>query len=232
MKGVNIMRRHSKMKNIFSDKATLVARKMLNDLEREWVVRDFTGPGGVSLGMAQNVLEAMAKKGYVERVKKGPDSYTMLTNKDMLINDWLKEYQFELNAVDSYYSPDKKILNKIKSFLKDKQYALTLHTGANLITSFVKTEEIFLYLRLQNWGKEILDLRQKLDLKELVRGGNFHIIRPYYKSSVFFNRQKIKGFVVVSNLQLYLDLYNFQPRGKEQAEYLKRVLEEKGRFLD
>jgi len=65
-----------------------------------------------------------------------------------------------------------------------------------------------------------------------VRGGNFHIIRPYYKNSVFFSRQKIKGFAVVSNLQLYLDLYHFHPRGREHAEYLKKLLEENGKSLD
>ncbi len=225
------MKSNSKMKNIFADKATLILRKMIREPGKKWVVRDFTGSEGVSLGMAQNVLEAMAVKGYVERVKKGPHSYTIITNKDMLIADWLKEYQFELNTIDSYYSPDKEIINRIKDFLKEEQYALTLHAGANLITSFVKTEEIFLYLKLANWDKDVLNLRQKLNLKELVRGGNFHIIRPYYKTSVFFNRQKIKGFVVISNLQLYLDLYNFQPRGREHSEYLKKLLEEKGRCL-
>ena len=226
------MRQSQKMKNIFSDKATIIPRKMLQDPQKEWVVRDFTGPEGVSLGMAQSVLEAMARKGYVERVKRGPDSHTVLTNKDMLITNWLREYQFELNTVDSYYSTDKEVLGKVKGFLREKQYALTLHTGANLTTSFVKTDEIYLYLQLVDWDKEMLDLRQKLDLKELVRGGNFHIIRPYYKNSVFFNRQKIKGFAVVSNLQLYLDLYHFQPRGREHAEYLKKLLEEKGKILD
>ena len=226
------MRQVQKMKNIFSDKATIIPRKMLQHPQREWVVRDFTAPEGVSLGMAQSVLEAMAKKGYVERVKRGPDSHTVLTNKDMLITDWLKEYEFELNTVDSYYSTDKKVMENVKGFLREKQYALTLHTGANLMTSFVKTDEIYLYLQLADWDKEMLDLRQRLDLKELVRGGNFHIIRPYYKNSVFFNRQKIKGFAVVSNLQLYLDLHHFQPRGREHAEYLKKLLEEKGKILD
>lgn len=226
------MQRSQKMKNVFADKATIISRKMLQDQKRKWVVRDFTGPGGISLGMAQNVLEAMAKKGYAERVKKGPDSYATLTNKDMLIADWLKEYKFELNTVDSYYSPDKKVLERIKGILKQEQYALTLHTGANLLTSFVKTDEIYLYLKLVQWDREILNLRQKLDLKELVRGGNFHIIRPYYKNSIFFSRQKIKGFAVVSNLQLYLDLYHFQPRGREHAEYLMKLLEEKGKSLD
>jgi hypothetical protein len=220
------------MKNIFADKASLVPRKMLKDPKRRWVVRDFTGPGGISLGMSQEVLKAMEKKGYIERVKKGPDSYAILTNKGKLISDWLKEYHFDLNTIDTYYSVNKNILNKFKKVLRENQYALTLHTGANLITSFVRTEEIFIYMNLKEWEKDILDIRQKLDLKELVRGGNIHLIRPFYKNSVFFNTQKIKGYTVVSNLQLYLDLYNFQPRGREQAEYLKNLLEEKGRNLE
>ena len=226
------MRKNYKMKNIFADKASLVLRKMLQNPERKWVVRDFTGPGGVSLGMSQEVLKAMEKKGYIERVKKGPNSYTILTNKEKLISDWLEEYSFDQNVFDTYYSANKNILNKFRKVLKESQYALTLHTGANLMTSFVKTEEIFIYINLKDWKKDILDIRQKLDLKELVRGGNIHLIHPFYKNSVFFNTQKIKGYTVVSNLQLYLDLYNFQPRGREQAEYLKNLLEEKGRKLE
>ncbi len=220
------------MKNIFADKASLVPRKMLKDPERRWVVRDFTGSKGISVGMSQEVLDAMAKKGYVERIKKGRDSYTILTNKNQLISDWLRKYYFDLNIIDTYYSTDKDILKKIKRLLKEDQYALTLHTGANLITSFVKTEDIFIYINSKNWKKDILDIRQKLDLKELVRGGNIHLIHPFYENIVFFDTQKIKGYTVVSNLQLYLDLYNFQPRGREQAEYLKNLLEEKGRSLE
>jgi len=226
------VRKNYRTKNIFADKASLVPRKMLKDPERRWVVRDFSGPEGVSLGMSQEILEAMVKKGYVERIKKGRDSYTILTNKEKLISDWLEEYSFDLNVIDTYYSASKNILNKFRKVLKENQYALTLHTGANLITSFVRTEEIFIYLNLKNWEKDVLDIRQKLDLKELVRGGNVHLIHPFYKNSVFFNTQKIKGYTVVSNLQLYLDLYNFQPRGREQAEYLKNLLEEKGINLE
>ena len=226
------MRKNYKMKNIFADKASLVLRKMLQNPEKKWVVRDFTGPGGVSLGMSQEVLKAMEKKGYIERVKKGPNSYTILTNKEKLISDWLEEYSFDQNVIDTYYSANKNILNKFRKVLKENQYALTLHIGANLITSFVRTEEIFIYMNLKDWKKDIVDIRQKLDLKELVRGGNIHLIHPFYKNSVFFNTQKIKGYTIVSNLQLYLDLYNFQPRGREQAEYLNHLLEEQGRKLE
>ena len=225
------MNSHTNGTNFFADKATFILRKMLSNPEKKWVTRDFTGDSGVSLGMAQGTLEAMSKKGYIERVKRGPESYALLTNKDELIGDWIKEYQFELNDVDTYYSPDKNILGKLKDYMANKQYALTLHSGANLITSYVVTDNIHVYFSPANWKKELLDLRQQLDLKELVRGGNIHIIRPFYKNSVYYNTQTIKGYKVVSNLQLYLDLYQFKPRGREHAEYLENQLKEKGKNL-
>lgn len=225
---MNIVDGYTKGKNIFADKATIILRKMLSNPEKEWVTRDFTGVGGVSLGMAQGVLETMERKGYIERVKRGPDSYALLTNRDELISDWVTEYRFELNNVDTYYSPGKNILSKLKGYLKNKPYALTLHSGANLMTSFVAIDQVYLYFYPEDRDKGILELRQQLDLKKLVRGGNVHIIRPYYKISAFYGFQTIKGYKIVSNLQLYLDLYNFMPRGREHAQYLKEYLQEKG----
>jgi hypothetical protein len=70
-----------------------------------------------------------------------------------------------------------------------------------------------------------------LELKELVRGGNIHIVRPLYKKSVFYGARTIKGHKVVSDLQLFLDLYGYKPRGREHAEYLKKTLEKKGTSL-
>jgi len=218
-------------RNIFADKATFIARRMLSDPGRKWVTRDFVGKNGVSLGMAHGVLEAMSKKGYIERVKRGPGSFALLTNVKDMVADWTRAYNFSLNHTHTYYSPDKNIMPKLKEYLKGGHYCLTLHSGANLISSFVRTEQVYMYFTPRTWEKDILDLRQQLDLKELVRGGNIHVIKPFYKTSVFYNAQIIKGYNVVSNLQLYLDLYNFKPRGKEHAKYLKMRLKEKGTSL-
>jgi hypothetical protein len=216
-------------KNIFADKASFILRKMLSAPGRKWVIRDFTGKEGVSIGMAQGILETMLRLGYIERTKRGPDSFSILTNAEGLFKDWCKEYHFEQNRLETYYSPDKGILTKLKEHLKGMDYALTLHAGANLTTSFVLTDQVHFYLKTKNWEKDILELRERLDLKELVRGGNIHIVRPYYRNSVFVDSQRIKGYKVVSNLQLYLDLQGFQPRGGEQADQLKKALMEKGK---
>ncbi len=225
------MKNMKRRKNIFADKASIILRMMLQSPNKKWVVRDFIGENRVSLGFAQEVLEELSRQGFVERVKKGPKSYSVLTNKKELINAWQNYYQFEFNEVDLYYSPEKDILKKIKSILTKDKYALTLHSGANLITSYVKTDNVYFYFFSKNWEKDILRLRQECDLKELVSGGNVYIINPYYKKSLRFNSQVINEFHVASNLQLYLDLYHFQPRGREHAGYLDNVLRSKGKSL-
>ena len=211
---------------------------MLKDPNNQWVIQDFIKARdkeyGIGQGRVQKTLNEMERLGYLEREKRGAKSKAVLANTEMLLKNWINTYRFEYNETYSYYSQDKNIIRKICNFFKrqENKYAFTLHTGANLQTSFVKTGDVHLYLKSDNLKKDILDLRQNLDLKQLVHGGNVHIAKPHYKQSVFFNAQTIKGYRAVSNLQLYLDLYNFQPRGREHAEYLEKLLEDKGRYLD
>lgn len=219
------------MKNVFSDKASIIAREMLAKPDRTWVLRDFVGAGRVSLGMAQGVLAAMQEMGCLERLKKGPASYARLADRELLLTEWVKWYKFSANTSHSYYTPHADFLKRLKKALPEGKYALTLHTGANLITSYVNTDETHVYLRLGNWAEELPRLREKLELKKLAQGGNVHFIRPYYRVGAFHEIQTINGFSVVSSLQLYLDLYNFQPRGRDHAEYLKETIIRKGGLL-
>lgn len=226
------MPKKKRFKNIFADKASTVLRMMLQEPGKKWVVRDFESTGLLSIGMTQEVLQSLEFEGYIDRMRKGPKSYSVLTKPEKLIEDWLKWYYFEKNTIESYYSPDKNILRKLKKVLNKDEYALTLHTGANLITSFVKTTDIYMYIKTEDWDNCILNIRQKLGLKELVRGGNIYFVDPFYHNSIFNGIQTIKGFSVVSNLQLFLDLYHFQPRGREHAEYLNNLLKIRGEELD
>ena len=220
------------MKPIFSDKASLVLREMLRYPGREWVVRDFEKELGVGRGWAAKVLALLREKGYLKGEARGRAAFAVLRKGGDLIQEWARDYDFALNKAHAYYASDAELLPKIKQFFnrqaKNKTYAFTLHTGANLITNFVRTPSVYLYLHPEDFKKVSLGLRQALDLKELKKGGNVYLIEPYYKKSVFFGLQKIKGYPVVSRLQLYLDLYHFPERGREHAEYLERTLKEKG----
>ena len=221
------------MKILLGDKANIIIRAMMREPDRKWVARDFEKEFGVGRARAATVLSTLRAKGFVGGIRYGRLAHNVLQNKEELLGEWLKVYKFELNEAHLYYSAQKDVLSRLKGYFtakkEPKKYALTLHTGANLITSYVLTPTTYCYLPAENFRNISLDLRQALDLKELKRGGNFYLIKPYYKKAVFFNSQTIKGYNVVSNLQLYLDLYNFHPRGQQHAEYLKKALEEEGK---
>jgi len=222
-------------RSLFRDKSTLILREMLHAPDREWKVRDLVKKCRISIGLASRTLSFLDKLGFVERVNQGRIGYTRLIKKKELLELWLKNYDFSLNKVYSFYSPDKKILGKVRNFFREKGldefYALTLHTGTNLITSYMLTEDIHIYLNHYNFYKIISEMQDRILLKQLVVGGNVHFVYPYYRNSVFHNVRKITKYRVVSNLQLYLDLYNFAPRGREHSEYLRNVLERKGETI-
>ena len=221
------------MKIFLGDKANIIIRAMLSQPERKWVSRDFENEFGVGRARAAAVLSELRAKGFVGGVRSGRLAHSILQNKEELLEEWLKVYKFELNEAHLYYSTRENILPRLKEYFAGKKdankYALTLHTGANLITGYVNTQTVYCYLAVENFKSASLDLRQVLDLKELKTGGNFYLINPYYRSATFLNTQTIKGYNVVSDLQLYLDLYHFPQRGRDHAEYLLKTLKEEGR---
>lgn len=220
------------MKSIFSDKATVIIRAMLSQPKRKWVVRDFENEFNIGRSRAADVLSTLRKKGFVGGIPSGRLAHNVLVSGKELIEEWAKFYSFDLNDMHLYYSSERNILESLRKYFKRRglsdKYALTLHSGANLITNYVNIDSVYCYLSPENFDKLSLEIRQGLDLKELKRGGNVFLVKPYYKRSVFLNKQKIKGYYIVSNLQLYLDLYNFPQRGKEHARYLLKTLREEG----
>jgi len=220
------------MRSIFSDKSSIVIRAMLSQPQKKWVARDFEREFNVGKSRAASVLSILRKNGFVGGKPAGRLAHNLIMNPKELLEEWTKSYGFDLNKIFLYYSASKNILAGLKTYLSSKNllnnYALTLHSGANLITNYVNTDNVYCYLNCKNFDEALLNLRQTLDLKELKRGGNVFLIKPYYRESIFIDRQQIKGVQVVSNLQLYLDLFNFPQRGREHAQYLLKVLQEKG----
>jgi len=220
------------MKTDFSDKASIVIRAMLSQPKKRWAIRDFEKGFDIGKSRTAAVLSSLRKKGFISGIPSGRLAYNVLVNKQALVEEWIKFYNFDLNEIHLYYSPQNNILPKLKNYVESRglsdKYALTLHTGANFITNYVNIQHTYCYLTNENFKELSLDICQALDLKQLRKGGNFFLIKPYYKQGIFEGRQKIRGYNIVSNLQLYLDLFNFPQRGKEHAEYLLKIIKEKG----
>jgi hypothetical protein len=217
--------------NIFSDKSSLVLRALLRDPRRAWKVLDLVKEG-LSLGQVVAVMEALHNAGFVYRHRAGRASYTEVQNAKGLLEAWVAAYKFVWNRQTFYYTEKPDFLKELKAFLERKgvPFALTLYSAGRLTAPFVVDHNHYAYLGadLENVEDILREIETRFSLKQLRAGGNVLFALPFYKSSVFRDSRLLKGFPVVSNLQLYLDLMGFPPTGSEQGEWLAKRLMEKG----
>ena len=175
----------------FSDKASLILRLLLPHKNRLWGIREL-------------------------------NSKIRIRNAKSILEDWVREYNYKKNKEIRFFCLAKRpeeIIARLSEaeFPPGISYALSLHAGSSLISPYAVFDSVHLYVQNQ---QAINYFKKQLELEEARQGENVVLMLPYYKNSVFYGRQKAKDLWVVSDIQLYLDLYNYPIRGLEQAEHL------------
>lgn len=213
-------------RNPFSDKASLILRVLINDIEKLWGIRELADSVNLNPGFVSRMIRELEKINYVRKAK----SKVSLINPQKVIEDWVDEYDYSRNEEIKFYCFAKnvhEIFNKLKQNYQSFnhiQYALGYQAGANLVYDYSAFNVVHIYLQ----NREMISNFEKLNLKRVDNGENLVFLIPYYKNSVFFDKQNINNLWVVSNLQLYLDLYHYPLRGREQAD---KIYEHKLRKL-
>jgi len=207
---------------IFSPRATRIIRVLLEKTSKErWLIGDLAKEANVSLGYTSDVLDALYTQGYLEKQRR---KGFQLTQKASLLDRWASIYAFSQNSIFNLYTLQKDypaIFKRIADVSKELELksALTLHSAASFVAPYVaRFSDIYLYIE-----GDIALWKEKLDLRDVESGANFYLINPY-DEGVLYGLQKAKGVSIVGNIQLYLDLFKYPTRGKEQAEYVRQKL--------
>jgi hypothetical protein len=212
-------------KTVFSDKASLVIRYALDSPGQPLRVRELARELGLSPAWVSQVLKRLVFMGYAATLGEG----TVISRPLDLLNDWAESYNFaRQNDLRSFFcdAPTPQQVIERAASIPDKpigRYALTLHAGASLVAPFAEFHEVHIYVDPTVLRDEIEEQWiAALGLPPVDAGGNVYLTWPYYKEGAFYDRRKINGVWVASDLQLYIDLYNYPIRGREQAQYLLR----------
>ena len=214
----------------FTDKTALLLQLMLSEPERRWHIHDFRTVG-ISAGRTSEILTALNQADLVKREYRGKWSYTALLSPPRAVAAWTDKYTFSMNRCYTFRSEGKNALVELRKLYQDRAvapYALTLHTGGNLVAPYVKSDVLHIYLNPHGFTRVLSDITKTLSLKQVMDSGNVNFYEPYYAQAAFRNTQTVRGYRVVSNLQLYLDLFHHGLRGYEHAAHLKKTLEERG----
>ena len=213
-------------KSLFSDKASLVIRSALERLAQPQKVRELSRQLDLSPAWVSQVLRRLVSAGYAARVGDG----TVVSRPLDLLADWAESYSFtRRNDSRSYFceapTPEQ-VIDRVASVPAPAvgRYALTLHAGASLVAPFSKYHEVHIYVESSGSRQETEHMWiEALGLQPVEAGGNVYLTWPYYKEGAFYGSRKINGVWIASDIQLYIDLYNYPVRGREQAEYLMRT---------
>ncbi len=177
--------------------------------------RSITKEVGVSLGQVSKVNKKLDEFGLWSEQSGG----AKIIDKTKLLDLWRENYRPERNEVLNPYSIMQvpQIEKQLAEFCKTKkmQYALTLFSGANRLAPFTRYNVATSY-----FTGDIEELKKTLELKEVPSGANLQILVPY-DDGVYYKAQEIAAIKVANPIQIYLDLYNYAGRGREQAEFLR-----------
>jgi hypothetical protein len=207
---------------LFNRKAERILRfYLLRDSEKEESVnsyRDIVKEVGVSLGQLTKVNKKLDEFGLWLEQSKG----LRIIDKTKLLDLWRESYRSERNKILNFYSIMQvpQIEKQLAEFCKTIRiaYALTLFSGSNRLAPFTRYNFATSY-----FSGDIGLLKRELELKEVPSGANLQILVPY-DEGVYYKAQEVDSVRVVNPIQIYLDLYNYAGRGREQAEFLREKI--------
>lgn len=200
------------VRNIFEIKSSRAIRVLLSNPGRKWTIRELASEARVAFGYVHAVVANLMQSGYLLRNQV---NRLELVDPIRLIKRWAAYHQFNaVNKMLPYYTFEREIdtlIGKLQDVEQD--YALTSLSGAWLAVPQVRPVMIEAYIRDALQAEK---LSKQLQLKPIPKEGNVRLIVPY-DDGVFYKAQKIEGIRIVSNVQLYVDLYNYPARGEEAS---------------
>jgi hypothetical protein len=207
---------------LFNPKAERILRfYLLKDSAKEESVdsyRNITKEVRVSLGQLSKVNKKLDEFGLWMEQPEG----LRIIDKTKLLDLWRENYRSERSKVLNLYSIMQvpQIEKQLAEFCKTKkiQYALTLFSGANRLAPFTRYNMATSY-----FSGDVEELKRNLEQKEVPSGANLQILVPY-DDGVYYKAQEVDSVKVANPVQIYLDLYNYAGRGREQAEFLREKI--------
>ena len=210
--------RRRRTKDLFAPVSSRALRAMLEEPERVWRLAELAETAGVSLGQTYNVSEKLVDE---DLARKSRRDGLALTDPGALLDIWREAYDVTAaNEVLSFHTSERdpgRFMVQVGEAARSlgQRYAFTLHAGGSLVAPFVRFNDVHFYV-----GPDVSSWVEALGLRVVEFGGNIHLLQAY-DDGVFYRLRKPRGLAVVGNVQIYLDLYQYPARGREQAEHLR-----------
>lgn len=213
------------LRNVYRGSAARVLHALLLETGRAWHVSELAQRAQVSLSTAHQVCTFVEAQLWMDKAGKGPRAVRVLRQPGALLDAWAAEHslaEYEARRFHRWAREPDELLHAATEALAGAgvEHALTLGSGARLVAPY-GTDAGRAWVLVPTGAAGRLDgMARAGDLRPVEEGEAVTFLITRERSPLLFRRQ-VHGFWVASDVQLYLDLWAWPLRGKEQARHLR-----------
>lgn len=213
------------LRNVYRRSRANVLHALLQEPNREWHISELAQRAQVSLSTAHQVCTYLEEQLWMEKEGSGPRSVRVLLQPGAVLDAWAAAHSlatYEAQRFHRWARDPVGILHSLGTALADADipYALTLESGARLVAPYATASERVWILVPARAAQHLGVLASEIGLQPVEEGETVTFLVSRETSSFLFRRQ-VDGVWVASDVQLYLDLWAWPQRGKEQARHLR-----------
>jgi hypothetical protein len=215
----NPFREKRETRSLFAPRATRVVRVLLQGPLRAWKVTELAKSAQVSLGWVSAVRQQLLTREWAAEDPGG----VRVTKPGALLDAWANADDWEKRTLTHEYSvpltEPLELADKLKDILTGEPPVFTQwfagwlrhpHTTTKVVTAYVK-----------QFPEDALIKEKLLGRRVSAGGGGLRLVLPK-EEGVLRPVQSVRGFELVSDVQIYLDLLRGGLRGEEQAQELRQ----------
>jgi len=188
-----------------------------------WHIKDLAIRADVATSTVHEVFTFLEEQLWMEREGRGPQSVRVLTDPGALLDAWAEAHSLSEYVPYRFHrwAPRPGVALEAVTYVLERQnadYALTLGTGAQRVAPFATPPAVDTLLVSAEANLDAV--AAAADLRRVDNGEVLTLLATRDRSPLMF-RQRTGDAWVASDIQLYLDLYAWPQRGKEQAQHLR-----------
>jgi hypothetical protein len=212
----NPFRERREARSIFAPKAARVLRLLLQGPLRPWKVVELADAARVSLGWVSAVRQQLFAREWAVDEPGG----LRVTKPGALLDAWAKGDEWAKRTTTREYSllssDSTQLAEKLRDLLGKQPHAFTQWFAGWLRHPYTIPTVVTAYVT--SFPEESV-IAEKLLARRVTGGGGLRLVTPK-DEGVLNPSQSVRGFNLVSDVQVYLDLQHAGLRGEEQAAEL------------
>jgi len=213
------------LRSVYRGSAAQVLHALLLDPRRRWHVSELASRAQVSLSTVHQVCTFLEEQLWMDKEGKGPRSVRVLHQPGALLDAWASAHslaEYEARRFHRWARQFDELLRSLTDALADLgvEHALTLGSGAQLVAPYGTGAEHGWVLLPASAASRLDEIARAAELQRVDEGETVSFLLTRDRSPLLFRRQ-VQDYWVASDVQLYLDLWAWPQRGKEQARHLR-----------